>query len=101
MLHLRLPTDTTVNANRYDNYTFGTVVKQADTVLLGFPLEIDFNMSAVARANDLDAYGGNYTDSGGPAMTWGAFAIGCVTPRFRMSTFPSTAISLLLRPYAP
>ena len=47
-------------------------------MLLGFPLEAAFNMSAAARASDLAAYGGNRTDPGGPAMTWGMFAIGYI-----------------------
>jgi len=62
----------------YSSYVYGTQVKQADTVLLGFPLEIDFNMTHAIRANDLAAYGGKNTDNGGPAMTWGAFAIGYI-----------------------
>jgi len=62
----------------YSSYVYGTQVKQADTVLLGFPLEIDFNMTPTVRANDLAAYGGKNTDNGGPAMTWGAFAIGYI-----------------------
>ena len=55
----------------YDGYQPGTLVKQADTILLGFPLEIDFNMTPEVRFNDLTMYGGNVTDEGGPAMTWG------------------------------
>lgn len=62
----------------YAGYEYGTQVKQADTVLLGFPLEIAFNMTPAARANDLAAYGGKNTDSNGPAMTWGMFAIGFI-----------------------
>jgi hypothetical protein len=62
----------------FDGYTYGEQVKQADTVLLGFPLEVDFNMTPAVRANDLIAYGGKNTDPGGPAMTWSAFAIGYV-----------------------
>jgi hypothetical protein len=35
-------------------------------------------MTPAIRANDLAAYGGKNTDNGGPAMTWGAFAIGYI-----------------------
>jgi trehalose/maltose hydrolase-like predicted phosphorylase len=62
----------------FAGYKFDTQVKQADTVLLGFPLEISFNMTPEVRANDLAAYGGKNTDPGGPAMTWGMFAIGYI-----------------------
>ncbi|KAK7104585.1 protein-glucosylgalactosylhydroxylysine glucosidase-like [Littorina saxatilis] len=55
----------------FDNYTRGTDVKQADTVLLGFPLH--WNMKESTRKNDLTYYA-TVTPSG-PAMTWGIFAI--------------------------
>lgn len=42
----------------FAGYKYNTQVKQADTVLLGFPLEIDFNMTPAIRANDLHAYEG-------------------------------------------
>ncbi|XP_071492850.1 protein-glucosylgalactosylhydroxylysine glucosidase-like [Diadema antillarum] len=62
----------------YEGYTLGTEVKQADAILLGFPLM--HNMSTAARRNDLmfyEAYNGvNVTDPNGPAMTWGMFAVG-------------------------
>ena len=67
----------------------GTVVKQADTVLAGYPLM--YPMAASTRAQvtiphvsrhvsrvpcqDLATYEAA-TDPGGPAMTWGMFAIG-------------------------
>jgi protein-glucosylgalactosylhydroxylysine glucosidase len=74
-----MPFDTSKQYHpEYASYTYGTQVKQADTVLLGFPLEIDFNMTPAIRANDLNAYGGKNTDINGPAMTWGAFAIGYI-----------------------
>jgi trehalose/maltose hydrolase-like predicted phosphorylase len=59
----------------YDGYVNGTTVKQADAILLGFP--IGWPMSAIARANDLNLYA-SVTDKGGPAMTWGSFAIGYI-----------------------
>uniref|UniRef100_A0A8C5H4G3 Protein-glucosylgalactosylhydroxylysine glucosidase n=1 Tax=Gouania willdenowi TaxID=441366 RepID=A0A8C5H4G3_GOUWI len=57
----------------YDGYIKGHPVKQADTVMLGYPLGLD--MSAAVRRNDLQAYE-PVTDPQGPAMTWGMFAIG-------------------------
>ena len=49
------------------------MVKQADVILLGFPLL--FEMPANVRANDLIYYA-NYTTTDGPAMTWAMFAMG-------------------------
>ena len=58
----------------------GTVVKQADVILLGFPLMV--NMSQRVRQNDLLYYesykGRDVTDPNGPAMTWGMFAVGWI-----------------------
>ncbi|XP_060072816.1 protein-glucosylgalactosylhydroxylysine glucosidase-like [Ylistrum balloti] len=56
----------------YDGYTQDEIVKQADVVLLGFPLLTD--MSEEIRKNDLEIYA--KVTPGGPAMTWGMFAIG-------------------------
>ena len=62
----------------YDGYVFGTKVKQADTILLGFPLAFSHpTFTPSTLANDLAAYG-NCTDAGGPAMTWGMFAVGYI-----------------------
>lgn len=47
-------------------------VKQADTILLNFPLGVQFD--ARTLENDLDFYEGA-TDPNGPAMTWAMFAI--------------------------
>ncbi|XP_055339446.1 protein-glucosylgalactosylhydroxylysine glucosidase-like [Paramacrobiotus metropolitanus] len=49
------------------------LVKQADVILLGYPLDMPMNRSI--RANDLDIYL-NITDVEGPAMTWGMFSVG-------------------------
>ncbi|XP_066176703.1 protein-glucosylgalactosylhydroxylysine glucosidase [Sylvia atricapilla] len=57
----------------YDGYTPGEPVKQADVVLLGFPLM--HPMSAEVRRNDLEMYE-PVTDPAGPAMTWSMFAVG-------------------------
>ncbi|XP_069757998.1 protein-glucosylgalactosylhydroxylysine glucosidase isoform X4 [Narcine bancroftii] len=51
----------------------GEVVKQADVVLLGYPLM--YPMSPQVRENDLVMYEA-VTDPEGPAMTWSMFAIG-------------------------
>ncbi|KAM3869958.1 protein-glucosylgalactosylhydroxylysine glucosidase [Diretmus argenteus] len=57
----------------FDGYVKGHPVKQADTVMLGYPLGLP--MSPEVRRNDLDAYE-PVTDPDGPAMTWGMFAVG-------------------------
>ncbi|KAM9754785.1 protein-glucosylgalactosylhydroxylysine glucosidase isoform 1-T5 [Menidia menidia] len=57
----------------FDGYSKGQPVKQADTVMLGYPLGL--TMSPEVRRNDLEAYE-PVTDPNGPAMTWGMFAIG-------------------------
>ena len=58
----------------YDGYKNGTVIKQADVILMGFPLEVP-SSSPQVRANDL-LYYSTVTDNGGPAMTWGMFSVG-------------------------
>ncbi|NXF10765.1 PGGHG glucosidase, partial [Smithornis capensis] len=57
----------------YDGYSPGEPVKQADVILLGFPLM--HPMSAEVRRNDLEMYE-PVTDPAGPAMTWSMFAVG-------------------------
>ncbi|CAG2204494.1 ATHL1 [Mytilus edulis] len=56
----------------YDSYTEDVIVKQADVILLGYPLMM--NLSKEVRRNDLLQY--ERVTPGGPAMTWGMFAIG-------------------------
>ena len=51
-------------------------VKQADSIMLAFPLGVD--MPAAVLANDLSFYDG-ITDPNGPAMTWAMFAVGWMT----------------------
>ncbi|XP_037958429.1 protein-glucosylgalactosylhydroxylysine glucosidase [Teleopsis dalmanni] len=48
------------------------IVKQADVILIGYPLQYPMNVST--RLNDLDYYV-NVTRTTGPAMTWSMFAI--------------------------
>ncbi|XP_061577620.1 protein-glucosylgalactosylhydroxylysine glucosidase [Cololabis saira] len=57
----------------FDGYSKGSPVKQADTVMLAYPLGLP--MTPQVRKNDLEAYE-PVTDPNGPAMTWGMFAIG-------------------------
>jgi len=49
------------------------MIKQADVVLLGFPL--NFDMPTSVRRSDIEYYA-KRTDPNGPAMTWGMHAIG-------------------------
>src|SRR3954462_2513921 len=64
--HLRMPFDSTNQGFRqYDGYP-GSVIKQADTVLLIYPME--WPMSQTVAANTLDYYA-ERTDPDGPAMT--------------------------------
>ena len=63
----------------YVGYSTKTTIKQADVVLLGWPLDVgamgaSYMTPAVRRA-DLDIYAA-VTDAGGPAMTWGMHATG-------------------------
>ncbi|XP_071956538.1 protein-glucosylgalactosylhydroxylysine glucosidase-like isoform X2 [Antedon mediterranea] len=61
----------------YDGYQLGTVVKQADAILLQFPLMYD--MPDDVQVNDLLLYetykGKPVTNPDGPAMTWAMFTI--------------------------
>jgi len=59
----------------YDGYPLKQVVKQADTVLLGYP--ILYTMPPQVRRNDLEYYI-TVTDINGPAMTWGMFSLGFI-----------------------
>jgi len=64
--HLRMPFDSTNQVFlQYDGYA-GSQIKQADTVLLIYPLE--WPMSKQVAANTLDYYA-ERTDPDGPAMT--------------------------------
>ncbi|XP_077998833.1 protein-glucosylgalactosylhydroxylysine glucosidase-like [Glandiceps talaboti] len=57
----------------FDGFTPETTVKQADVILLGYPLM--YPMTPEVRHNDLSNYD-NVTDQWGPAMTWSMFTIG-------------------------
>jgi trehalose/maltose hydrolase-like predicted phosphorylase len=76
--HLRIPFGSVAGSPpiylQYDGYA-GSLIKQADTVLLIYPLEWqDANMNATSAANTLDFYAA-HTDPDGPAMTDAIHAI--------------------------
>ncbi|XP_037308492.2 protein-glucosylgalactosylhydroxylysine glucosidase [Pungitius pungitius] len=72
--NLKIPFDEEAQYHpEFDGYVKGHPVKQADTVMLGYPLGLP--MTPEIRRNDLEAYE-PVTDPNGPAMTWGMFAIG-------------------------
>ena len=48
-------------------------VKQADVVLIGYPLNLETNQET--RKNDLELYE-KVTTTNGPAMTWSIFCVG-------------------------
>lgn len=62
------------NSVFFDKHT-GHPVKQADTVMLGYPLGLQ--MSSQIRRNDLEAYE-PVTDPNGPAMTWVSQRLFCM-----------------------
>lgn len=57
----------------FEGYEFGTPIKQADVVLMGFPQLYD--MPESTRKNDLLVYT-NVTRDDGPAMTWAMHTVG-------------------------
>ncbi|KAI4903123.1 hypothetical protein NFI96_015696 [Prochilodus magdalenae] len=71
---LKIPFDQELNYHpEFDGYRKGSPVKQADAVMLGYPLGL--SMSPEVRRNDLESYAA-VTDPHGPAMSWGMFAVG-------------------------
>lgn len=71
---IKIPFDPEVKYHpEFDGYKKGSTVKQADVVLLGYPLGLP--MSPEVRRNDLELYEA-VTDPKGPAMTWSMFAVG-------------------------
>ncbi|XP_068170245.1 protein-glucosylgalactosylhydroxylysine glucosidase isoform X2 [Antennarius striatus] len=71
---LKIPFDPEAQYHpEYDDYIRGHPVKQADAVMLAYPLGM--LMSPEVRRNDLELYE-PVTDPYGPAMTWSMFAIG-------------------------
>lgn len=57
---------------QYEDYEVGTSIKQADAVLIGYPLMFPMNHST--KVNDLKIYG-NATRGSGPAMSCSMYAI--------------------------
>jgi protein-glucosylgalactosylhydroxylysine glucosidase len=57
---------------QFEGFAIGTEIKQADAVLIGYPLQ--FPMNSSTRVNDLKIYG-NATRRSGPAMTSSMMAI--------------------------
>ena len=78
----------------YDGYTNETV-KQADVILLGYPLNIE--MSQQIKENNLKFYA-QHTDPQGPAMTWGMF---CINSLQTNPTDLNSANNFFQRSYIP
>lgn len=71
---LKVPYDDNLKYHpEYDGYKLGEPIKQADVVLLGFP--IMYVKDPITRKNDLELYE-NVTRADGPAMTWSMHSIG-------------------------
>lgn len=72
--HLKLPQDEFLNYTpQFDGYERRTIIKQADTVLLGYPL-LYKALPPTVYANNVDYYE-EWTRTSGPAMTWSMHAI--------------------------
>jgi trehalose/maltose hydrolase-like predicted phosphorylase len=71
--NLYLPRNGSLNLE-YEGYKAGTIIKQADVVMLAYPLQWP-DMTPESRKADLIYYE-NVTDYHGPAMTWGMHAVG-------------------------
>ncbi|XP_025771351.1 protein-glucosylgalactosylhydroxylysine glucosidase [Puma concolor] len=71
---IKVPFDPRRNFHpEFDGYQPGEEVKQADVVLLGYP--IPFHLSPHTRRKNLEIYEA-VTSPKGPAMTWSMFAVG-------------------------
>nr|CAH90373.1 hypothetical protein [Pongo abelii] len=71
---IKVPFDVEQNFHpEFDGYEPGEVVKQADVVLLGYP--VPFSLSPEVRRKNLEIYEA-VTSPQGPAMTWSMFAVG-------------------------
>ncbi|XP_007536617.2 protein-glucosylgalactosylhydroxylysine glucosidase isoform X3 [Erinaceus europaeus] len=71
---IKVPFDPERNFHpEFDGYEPGEEVKQADVVLLGYP--VPFSLSPQVRRTNLEVYEA-VTDPRGPAMTWSMFAVG-------------------------
>lgn len=71
---IKVPFDLKRNFHpEFDGYEPGEEVKQADVVLLGYP--VPFSLSPQVRRRNLEVYEA-VTSPQGPAMTWSMFAVG-------------------------
>ncbi|XP_023510636.1 protein-glucosylgalactosylhydroxylysine glucosidase isoform X5 [Equus caballus] len=71
---IKVPFDPEQNFHpEFDGYQLGEEVKQADVVLLGYP--VPFPLSPCVRRTNLEIYEA-VTSPQGPAMTWSMFAVG-------------------------
>ncbi|XP_003461364.1 protein-glucosylgalactosylhydroxylysine glucosidase isoform X4 [Cavia porcellus] len=71
---IKVPFDPEWNFHpEFDGYELGDEVKQADVVLLGYP--VPFPLSPDVRRRNLEIYEA-VTSPQGPAMTWSMFAVG-------------------------
>ncbi|XP_059253487.1 protein-glucosylgalactosylhydroxylysine glucosidase isoform X1 [Mustela nigripes] len=71
---IKVPFDPRQNFHpEFDGYQPGEEVKQADVVLLGYP--VPFHLSPHIRRKNLEIYEA-VTSPRGPAMTWSMFAVG-------------------------
>ncbi|XP_017177594.1 protein-glucosylgalactosylhydroxylysine glucosidase isoform X2 [Mus musculus] len=71
---IKIPFDSEQNFHpEFDGYERGEEVKQADVVLLGYP--VPFPLTPDIRRKNLETYEA-VTSPQGPAMTWSMFAVG-------------------------
>uniref|UniRef100_A0A2K5F414 Protein-glucosylgalactosylhydroxylysine glucosidase n=1 Tax=Aotus nancymaae TaxID=37293 RepID=A0A2K5F414_AOTNA len=72
--NIKVPFDVERNFHpEFDGYQPGETVKQADVVLLGYP--VPFSLVPEVRRKNLEIYEA-VTSPQGPAMTWSMFAVG-------------------------
>ncbi|XP_070217512.1 protein-glucosylgalactosylhydroxylysine glucosidase isoform X3 [Bos mutus] len=90
---IKVPFDPKLNFHpEFDGYQPGEEVKQADVVLLGYP--VPFPLSPHVRRQNLEIYEA-VTSPHGPAMTWSMFAVGWMELKD-----PGRAWALLERSFA-
>uniref|UniRef100_A0A4W2IMD1 Protein-glucosylgalactosylhydroxylysine glucosidase n=1 Tax=Bos indicus x Bos taurus TaxID=30522 RepID=A0A4W2IMD1_BOBOX len=90
---IKVPFDPKLNFHpEFDGYRPGEEVKQADVVLLGYP--VPFPLSPHVRRQNLEIYEA-VTSPHGPAMTWSMFAVGWMELKD-----PGRAWALLERSFA-
>ncbi|XP_037694719.1 protein-glucosylgalactosylhydroxylysine glucosidase isoform X3 [Choloepus didactylus] len=90
---IKVPFDAKQNFHpEFDGYELGEAVKQADVILLGYPVR--FPLSPDVRRKNLEVYEA-VTSPQGPAMTWSMFAVGWMELKD-----PQRAWGLLQRSFA-